>query len=226
MGVLKIWKRSASRLIICRHQHGGCCGRTLCGRLQCRMIDSLIQIQDWNHLMRDNVYRKDVPASQLNNQDRYVGFPALQSFLSEINRAEFPFSGCFHTARIFTRFFSTQPLVINTISVLMIPHTIRLYFSRTSVPRGNCHAERKSGRGYQSQYGDTGDVHPSEKDSMLLIDGGVINNYPVDLVRSMGAYIVMGLFSLPTKKSLLKAEVLFQKLHSRYGILLVRKKKQ
>ncbi|MCE5178200.1 MAG: patatin-like phospholipase family protein, partial [Porphyromonadaceae bacterium] len=36
------------------------------------MIDSLIQIQDWNHLMRDNVYRKDVPASQLNNQGRYV----------------------------------------------------------------------------------------------------------------------------------------------------------
>ncbi len=32
---------------------------------------------------------------------------------------------------------------------------------------------------------------PVEKDSMLLIDGGIINNYPVDIVREMGADIVI-----------------------------------
>src|SRR5690554_7155655 len=36
------------------------------------MIDSLIQIQDWNHLMRDVVNRKHVPASQRSNHNRYV----------------------------------------------------------------------------------------------------------------------------------------------------------
>ena len=36
------------------------------------MIDSLIQIQDWSHLMRDNVYRENMPASQRDQQNRYL----------------------------------------------------------------------------------------------------------------------------------------------------------
>ena len=31
-----------------------------------------------------------------------------------------------------------------------------------------------------------------KKDSMLLIDGGLLNNYPVDIARQMGADIVIG----------------------------------
>lgn len=33
---------------------------------------------------------------------------------------------------------------------------------------------------------------PVRKDSMILIDGGMINNYPVDVARSMGADIIIG----------------------------------
>src|SRR5690606_11177061 len=36
------------------------------------MIDSLIQRQDWNHLMRDNVLRENIPAVQRNNGNKYV----------------------------------------------------------------------------------------------------------------------------------------------------------
>ena len=36
------------------------------------MIDSLIQIQDWNRLMRDIVSREHVPAVQRGNHNRYV----------------------------------------------------------------------------------------------------------------------------------------------------------
>jgi len=43
---------------------------------------------------------------------------------------------------------------------------------------------------------------PVEKEGMLLIDGGVINNYPVDLVRSMGADIVIGVIFSPDEKEL------------------------
>ncbi len=142
----------------------------------------------------------------LNNQDRYVvSCPTI--FLSEINRAEFPFSGCFHGQNIYTLLL-TQPLVINTISVLMIPHTIRLYFSRRPYRR-KLPCGKEICRGYQSQYGETGDVHPSEKDSMLLIDGGVINNYRWIWYEHGGLYR-NGVISLPTKKSLLRAEVHFR----------------
>ncbi len=42
---------------------------------------------------------------------------------------------------------------------------------------------------------------PTEKGDMLLIDGGVINNFPVDVVKKMGADIVIGLnLTAPLKK--------------------------
>lgn len=37
-----------------------------------------------------------------------------------------------------------------------------------------------------------GAFRPIRKDSMLLIDGGILNNYPVDVARKMGADIVIG----------------------------------
>lgn len=33
---------------------------------------------------------------------------------------------------------------------------------------------------------------PVRKDSMILIDGGMINNYPVDVAKSMGADVIIG----------------------------------
>ena len=40
---------------------------------------------------------------------------------------------------------------------------------------------------------------PVEMDSMLLIDGGIVNNYPADLVKAMGADVVIGVTMLPDK---------------------------
>jgi NTE family protein len=45
---------------------------------------------------------------------------------------------------------------------------------------------------------------PVEKDSMLLIDGGIINNFPVDVVRKMGADIVIGVIFPPDNKNIEK----------------------
>jgi len=39
---------------------------------------------------------------------------------------------------------------------------------------------------------------------MLLIDGGIINNFPVDVVRKMGADIVIGVIFPPDNKSIEK----------------------
>lgn len=56
-------------------------------------------------------------------------------------------------------------------------------------------------RSHQSQHGHTGSfLTPVEKDSMLLIDGGVVNNYPVDLARQMGADIVIGVIIPPMRR--------------------------
>ncbi|MDC6365335.1 MULTISPECIES: patatin-like phospholipase family protein [Flavobacteriaceae] len=55
---------------------------------------------------------------------------------------------------------------------------------------------------------------PSEIDNMILIDGGVVNNYPIDEVRDLGADLIIGVdvqHDLSTRESLSSAtEILLQ----------------
>ncbi|GLU43430.1 patatin-like phospholipase family protein [Allomuricauda sp. NBRC 101325] len=55
---------------------------------------------------------------------------------------------------------------------------------------------------------------PSEIDDLILIDGGVVNNYPIDQVKEMGADIIIGVdvqHDLATRESLSSAtEILLQ----------------
>lgn len=51
------------------------------------MIDSLIQVQDWNHLMSDNTYRENIPASRRNNQSRYERCRYPTKYLLAMNPA-------------------------------------------------------------------------------------------------------------------------------------------
>src|SRR5690606_31977309 len=55
---------------------------------------------------------------------------------------------------------------------------------------------------------------PSEIDGDILIDGGVVNNYPIDRVKAMGADIIIGVdvqHDLATRESLSSAtEILLQ----------------
>lgn len=166
------------------------------------MIDSLIQIQDWNHLMRDNVYRKDVPASQLNNQDRYVvSLPYNLPFGDKSGGVTLP-PGVFTGQNIYT-------LLLN--STIGYQHDIS--FDDLPIPFGCISADVRTGEEIAMRKGNLAEAirasmaipgmfTPVEKDSMLLIDGGVINNYPVDLVRSMGADIVIGVIFSPDEKEL------------------------
>ncbi|MEZ4809645.1 MAG: patatin-like phospholipase family protein [Allomuricauda sp.] len=55
---------------------------------------------------------------------------------------------------------------------------------------------------------------PSEIDDQILIDGGVVNNYPIDQIRELGADVIIGVdvqHSLSTRESLASAtEILLQ----------------
>lgn len=166
------------------------------------MIDSLIQILDWNHLMRDNVYRKDVPASQRNNQGRYVvSLPYNLPFGDKSGGVTLP-PGVFTGQNIYT-------LLLNS----TIGYQENISFDNLPIPFGCISADVRTGEEIAMRKGNLAEAirasmaipgmfTPVEKEGMLLIDGGVINNYPVDLVRSMGADIVIGVIFSPDEKEL------------------------
>lgn len=156
------------------------------------MIDSLIQVQDWSHLMSDNVYRENIPASRRNNQSRYVvSLPYDFPFGDNTGGVTLP-AGVYTGQNIYTLFLN---------STIGYHHNIS--FDNLPIPFGCISADVRTGDEIVMREGNLAEAirasmaipgmfTPVEKDSMLLIDGGVVNNYPVDLVRSMGADIVIG----------------------------------
>ena len=165
------------------------------------MIDSLIQKQDWNHLMSDNVYRKHIPAFQRNNHNKYVvSLPYNLPFGDKSAGVMLP-PGVYTGQNIYALFLNTT-----------IGYQHDIHFDDLPIPFGCISADVRTGEEIVMREGNLAEAirasmaipgmfSPVEKDSMLLIDGGVVNNYPVDLVRNMGADIVIGsVFSVDEKE--------------------------
>lgn len=156
------------------------------------MIDSLIQIQDWNSLMRDVVSREHVPAVQRGNHNRYVvSLPYNLPFGEKSGGVSLP-PGVFTGQNIYNLFLNTT-----------IGYQGNINFDDLPIPFGCISADVRTGKEVVMRNGDLAEAirasmaipgmfTPVEKDDLLLIDGGLVNNYPVDLVRSMGADIVIG----------------------------------
>lgn len=156
------------------------------------MIDSLIQEQDWNHLMRDIVSRKHIPTRQRSINNRYVvSLPYDLPFGDKSGGVSLP-------PGVYTG---------QNISNLLLNSTIGfqgdINFDDLPISFGCISADVRTGKEIAIRSGDLAEAirasmaipgmfTPVVKDSMLLIDGGVVNNYPVDLVRNMGADIVIG----------------------------------
>ena len=166
------------------------------------MIDSLIQIQDWNHLMGDDVYRENIPALGRNNQGRYVvSLPYDLPFGDSSGGVTLPL-GVYTGQNIYNFFLNSTIGYHNNIS-----------FDDLPIPFGCISADVRTGDEIVMREGNLAEAirasmaipgmfTPVEKDSMLLIDGGVINNFPVDLVREMGADIVIGVIFPPDEKEI------------------------
>lgn len=165
------------------------------------MIDSLIQVMDWSNLMSDNVYRENIPAFRRNNQSKYVvSLPYNLPFGDSSGGITLPVG--VYTGQNIYKFFLNSTIGYHN----------NICFDDLPIPFGCISADVRTGEEIVMREGNLAEAirasmaipgmfTPVEKDSMLLIDGGVINNYPVDLVREMGADIIIGvIFPLDEKK--------------------------
>lgn len=156
------------------------------------MIDSIIQVQDWNLLMRDIVNREHIPAVQRGNHNRYiVSLPYNLPFGDKSGGVVLP-PGVFTGQNIYNLFLNTT-----------IGYQGDINFDDLPIPFGCISADVRTGEEVVMREGDLAEAirasmaipgmfTPVHKNDLLLIDGGLVNNYPVDLVKSMGADIVIG----------------------------------
>ena len=73
VGVLKVLERAGIPIdYIAGTSIGAVVGGLYAVGYDAEMIDSLIQLQDWDYLMSDNIYRENLPATQRDRRNEFI----------------------------------------------------------------------------------------------------------------------------------------------------------
>ena len=152
-----------------------------------RRLDSLVRAQDWEFLLSDKVYRYDLPFTEKEYDDRYL--------------LSVPFGRRGASQRQVG--FVSGHNVYNLFTDLTVGYHDSLDFTELPIPFACVAADMVSRkevvmtqgnlvRAMRASMAIPGAFTPVRVDSMVLVDGGVLNNFPVDVARAMGAEIVIG----------------------------------
>ena len=170
------------------------------------MIDSLINLQDWNYLMRDHVSRQNLPATRRGDRKSHlVSLPYRLKIKERSGRVSLP-PGVYAGQNIYSLFLN-----------MTIGYQHEMNFDDLPIPFACVAADVRTGEevvfregvlptAMRASMAIPGMFTPVELDSTLLIDGGIINNFPVDVAREMGADIVIGVVFPPDEKAIEKAQ--------------------
>ena len=150
-------------------------------------MDSMVRHQDWGYLLSDQISRKDMNLMEREMDEKFVisvpfSKPAIQDVTGGLIKGQ-------NIADLF--------------SELTLGYHDSLDFNKLPIPFA-CVAENiAKGEEYDFHSGVLstamrasmaipGVFTPVRLDSMVLIDGGVVNNYPVNVAKQMGADVIIG----------------------------------
>ena len=168
-------------------------------------LDSLIMAQDWNYVMSDRIPRRNTYFEQRKYQDNYlIRIPFGSGDYSRIGARPQPrrSEGGSLLENIPLAMVSGQN-IYNLFTRLSVGYQDSLDFNRMPIPFA-CVAVDLIGKkevvfhsgnfvdALRASMAIPGYFSPVRIDDMVLIDGGALNNYPVDVAREMGADIIIG----------------------------------
>ena len=165
-----------------------------------QVLDSMVRNQNWSFLLSDKVYRDNLSFSEKEMTEKYI--------------LSFPF-GRGKENRMPAGFVSGQN-VYHLFSDLTVGYHDSLNFEELPIPFACVAANIIDGKEVVLKQGDLvqamrasmaipGVFTPVHLDSLILVDGGIVNNFPVDVAKAMGADIIIG---VDVQSDLKKAEQL------------------
>lgn len=151
-------------------------------------LDSLFRTQDWVFLLSDQVKREDVSAFSKDERERYL----LRVPLSL--KKNTPMAAGLVTGQNIYNLFSNMTIGYHNVSS----------FDNLPIPFKCVAVDVVSGKevvlssgslplAMRSSMSIPGVFSPVEMGDMLLVDGGTLNNFPADIVKQMGADIIIGI---------------------------------
>lgn len=151
-------------------------------------LDSMFRTQDWIFLLSDQVKRKDMSAFSKEEQEKYLLRVPLGA------KQKSPLSAGLVTGQNIYNLFTNMTIGYHDVKSFMdlpIPFSCiavdivsgkEIVLSSGSLPLA-----------MRSSMSIPGVFSPVEMGNMLLIDGGALNNFPTDVVKKMGADIIIGI---------------------------------
>ncbi|MFA6872454.1 MAG: patatin-like phospholipase family protein [Bacteroidaceae bacterium] len=154
-----------------------------------KQMDSVVRNQDWMYLLTDRARRQEAPYSAKMEGDTY-----LMSFQLGKNMGKNPTSAGLIKGQNIDNFFFN----------LTFGYHDSINFKNLPIPFACVATDIIHGKEFVFHSGVLAEAMrtsmtipamfaPVHKDDMMLIDGGILNNYPVDVARAMGADIVIGI---------------------------------
>ena len=152
-----------------------------------RALDSMVRVQNWPFLLSDRVYRDNLPFSEKEINGKYlISLPLAQG----------------KGLTVPAGFVSGQN-IYNLFSELTIGYHDSIAFKDLPISYACVAANMVNGKEVVLKSGSLplamrasmaipGAFAPVILDSMVLVDGGISNNFPVDVAKDMGAEITIG----------------------------------
>lgn len=150
-------------------------------------LDSLVRVQDWAYLLSDRTPRSDKNMSEREMDEKYVlSVPFSKISIKEVR------GGLIKGQNI-----------DNLFNQLTLGYHDSIDFNRLPIPfacvsedivTGNevVFHQGKLTTAMRASMAIPGVFTPVRLDSMVLVDGGTVNNYPVNVAKAMGADIIIG----------------------------------
>ncbi len=150
-------------------------------------LDSMVRVQNWPFLLSDRVYRDNLPFSEKETNEKYlVSFPFSQE----------------KGFKVPAGFVSGQN-IYNLFSDLTVGYHDSVSFKNLPISFACIAANMVDGReivldsgilplAMRASMAIPGAFAPVLLDSMVLVDGGISNNFPVNVAKDMGAEITIG----------------------------------
>lgn len=150
-------------------------------------MDSMVRKQDWAFLLSDKIPRSEMNLMERDSDEKYViSVPFSKSSIKEVA------GGVIKGQNI-----------ANLFSELTLGYHNNMDFNKLPIPFACVSENLVTGEEYvfhegilatamRASMAIPGVFTPVRLDSMVLIDGGVTNNYPVNIARQMGAEVIIG----------------------------------
>lgn len=152
-----------------------------------RTLDSLVRCQDWKSMLSDQVNVHSLSLEEKKNKDTYLlSRPILRGNSNDLAGG---FISGHNLANLFSRLtvgyhdsidFGNLPIPFACVATDMVD------FKEVDIHSGWL------SRAMRASMAIPGAFTPVRVDSMVLVDGGLKNNFPVDVARRMGADVVIG----------------------------------